>query len=180
MNRIILLHGKDKCPTDIWYQSFKQDCVEAGMVCDIPELPGGEVPVLSEWLAVLDSMKPDEDTILVGHSRGGMAILRWLETPDRKIRRVILVAANSANIKDRAKGDFYTGPYDFATIRSNCKDFVVLQSKDDQWVPYQAGLENADGLQAKLIIFEDMGHFTRKSDGSPMTEFPELAKEILR
>lgn len=173
------MHGKDKQSGDVWYPWLKTELLDRGIRCDIPDLPNAESPKLDEWLAVLDSLHPTEESILVGHSRGGMAILRWLETRKTKVGKVVLVAANSANIEDATKGDFYSGPYDFSAIRAYCTDFVVMHSKDDEWVPYAAGLENANGLGAKLISFDDRNHFGKQSDGSIMATFPELLDQLL-
>ena len=96
------------------------------------------------------------------------------------VNRVVLVAANSAEIEDEAMGDFYYGPYNFGKIRQTCDDFVLMHSKDDRWVPYEAGLQNQVGLKGKLVTFEDKGHFGTLNDGSLLIEFPELLEEILR
>ena len=179
MTRVILLHGKDKTAKDIWYPWLKNELVTVGIPCEVPDLPRTHNPRIAEWLGVLDSLQPDQGTILVGHSRGGMAILRWLETRRRKVAKVVLVATNSANIADEANSDFYSGPYDYSVIRGCCTAFVVMHSKDDVWVPYTAALENANGLHAKLISFDDRIHFGKQPDGSTMTSFPELLQEIV-
>ncbi len=53
-----------------------------------------------------------------------------------------------------------------------------MHSKDDVWVPYAAGIENTEGLHAKLISFDSMGHFGKLADDSTMVNFPELLKEL--
>lgn len=178
MKKVILLHGKDKTSQDVWYPWLAAELSKRGIACYAPDLPHAQAPRINEWLAVIDALGPDEDTILVGHSRGGMAILRWLERANKKVAAVILVAGNSATIQDAAKGDFYSGPYNFEALRAACGNYIVLHSKDDEWVPYEAALENAAGLHAKLISFDNKGHFGRQPDGSLMGTFPELLAEV--
>lgn len=179
MTRVILLYGKDKTSADVWYPWIKSKLAESGIRCEIPDLPSTNSPKIAEWLAVIDELRPDANTILIGHSRGGMAILRWLEVRNIKVAKVILVAANSANIEDTTMGDFYSGPYNFVAIKSCCDEFLVFHSKNDPWVPYAAGKENAEGLNARFITFEDRGHFGTQSNGAVMTEFPELLEALL-
>ena len=180
MNRVVLVHGMKKGPGDVWYPFIKREVEGRGMVCEVPDMGQSQNPLLNEWLTIIDAQRPDDKTVLVGHSRGGMAILRWLETRDVHVGRVILVAANSATIQDEANGDFYCGPYNFEKITRNCDDFVLMYSKDDKWIPYEAGLQNQAGLNGKLLTFEEKGHFGTQGDGSVLLEFPELLEEIMR
>jgi len=165
--RVILIHGKDANPDDKWYPWFKKEIMTKGIEVIIPKLPKANNPIMTEWLSILENLKPDQDTILIGHSRGGVAVLRYLENLPigTKIKKVILIATNSGLIKHMAiptesNFGFYTKDgYDFAKIRSHCDNFVVFHSKNDKWVPFAHGQENAKNLNAKFITFDARGHF---------------------
>lgn len=181
--KVILLHGKNADPTSKWYPWFAKTMQERGIECNIPLLPQSDDPDIEAWKRKIHELHPDEDTVLIGHSRGGVALLRWHEDQPANVRvkKVILIAANSGFLHRRAipaesNHGFYTKEgYDFAKIRQHCNDFVVLHSKDDQWVPYDNGEENAAGLHAKFLAFENKGHF-----GKGVDEIPELVKEVLK
>lgn len=178
---VVIVHGKDTNPREKWYPWLKKKVEEKGYECFVPALPNSDDPEASVWLNEIDKTNPDEETILIGHSRGGVAILRWLEklSKGKKVKKVILVAANSGksgkmNRSENNKGFYNEQGYGFDKIKSHCDNFVVLHSKDDTWVPFSAGEENAKGLDAKFKIYENKGHFGRKTP-----EVPELLEEII-
>lgn len=180
--KVILLHGKNVGPQDKWYPWFAKEMASYGIECHIPALPNSADPVMDDWKNEIDKLRPDYDTILIGHSRGGVAVLRWLEDQPEElsVKKVILVAANSGFLSKMAVPSesnygFYTEEgYDFDRIRRHCDSFVVLHSKDDKWVPYEQGKENAAGLHAKFLSLEDRGHF-----GTGVDEVPELLAEVI-
>jgi len=145
-------------------------------------LPSPSNPDIEEWLEILDNLKPDKDTILAGHSRGGVAVLRYLERTSGKlkIKKVILLATNSGSAKFMAipnesnKGFYTKKGYNFKKIKSHCDDFVVFHSEDDPWVPFEHGEENVKGLDAKFIKFKDKKHFG-KNEGI----VPGLIDEVI-
>lgn len=176
------MHGKDTDPSQKWYPWFGEEVERMDYEFVAPVLPNASDPVIDEWLAELDKTNPDDETILVGHSRGGVAILRWLERQpaDVQVKKVILVATNSGdsakrNKTENNKGFFTETGYDFEKIKSHCDDFVVLHSKDDKWVPFSAGEENAAGLSARFLQSDEYGHFGRGVD-----EIPELLEETIK
>jgi predicted alpha/beta hydrolase family esterase len=180
---VILIHGKDTNPSQKWYPWLINEMKNRGIKCLAPELPKPNEPVLKEWLDEIDKLKPDGNSILIGHSRVGVAILRWLQKQpqDTKVKKVILVAANNPSVSEKNKkanthGFYEEGPYDFDKIKNHCDEFVVLHSKDDEWVPFESGKKNAKGLNAKFLIFENVGHFGSRM---PEQEILELLNEIL-
>lgn len=181
---VILMHGKSTSPSKKWYPWLKQEMQKRNIKFDAPILPEPNDPVLDGWLDELSKLEINQNTILVGHSRGGVAILRFLEKQplEFRVKKVILVAANSGSREKKglalkSNNGFYTKEgYDFKKIKNHCQDVVILHSKDDEWVPYSAGVENAKGLGAKFLSFKDRGHFGSKLKKQ---EIPELLNEIL-
>jgi leucyl-tRNA synthetase len=176
-NKIVMMHGKDVDPSaKSWYLWLKEITKKEDANLIFPTLPKSNDPILNEWLAELDKTKPDQDTILIGHSRGGVAIMRWLAKAPKnfKVKKVILVAANRGDENEQKNSDFYIdGKYDYEKIKQHCDNFVVFHSKDDEWVPYEAGIENANGLDAKFYQFDNRGHFGKK-----VVDIPELEPEL--
>lgn len=180
---VILIHGKRSNPSSYWYPWLKTELQNKDIACYIPLLPHADDPIIDEWKAELDNEQPNEQTILIGHSRGGVAVLRWLEQqPEHlKISKVILISTGSGFPPETYKSEnskgFYTPKgYDFDAIKQHCDDFVVIHSQDDPVVPFAAGEENAKGLNARFIQFKNRGHFDANSN---TTEFPELLNVIL-
>lgn len=174
--RVLLFHGRNKLPTDAWYPWFVTTCKDNGIECIAPEMPMTDPPVLSEWLNTISSLNPDSDTVLIGHSRGGMAILRWLEQANENLRvkKVILVAANNPAVPDQALGDFYGKPYDFEKIKKHCDIFVQFHSVDDDFVPFKAGELNAEGLDGELLAYNGLEHF-----GNNLTRMRDIFEKAL-
>jgi len=88
------------------------------------------------------------------------------------------VATNNPLIREKNQkkntfGFYELGAYNFEKIKSHCDNFVVIHSKDDPWVPFKSGEENAKGLNAKFKICEGKKHFGRGVD-----KIPEVLEEI--
>ncbi len=180
---VVLMHGKNTNPNEKWYPLLAEEMKRNNTDFIAPVLPKANDPEINEWMNELEKTNPNQNSIIVGHSRGGVAILRWLEKqPENfKVKKVILVATNSGDSEKRNKtennkGFFTKEGYDFEKIKKHCDDFVILHSKDDKWVPFEAGEQNAKGLKAKFLKFNNKGHF-----GVQLKEqgIPELLNEIL-
>jgi len=187
MTQVVLMHGKDTDSQGKWYSWFGEQVNILGYQYHAPDLPSAENPDIEEWMLELDKANINEEAILVGHSRGGVAILRWLEKQPKKfsVKRVVLVATNSGLLSDRYitqesnKGFYTENGYDFEKIKSHCEDFIVLHSQDDHIVPYEQGVNIARGLQGKLITFEDRRHWGSDTEGKLQIQIPEILEQCI-
>jgi len=175
--KILLMHGKD---TDSkgkdWYIWLKNLCKTNNFDFIAPDLPNSKDPVLDEWIQEIEKNNPDENSILIGHSRGGVAILRYLErlNSNKKFKKIILIGTNKGN--EAQNSDFYkNGEFNYEKIKKHCDEFVVIHSRDDEWVNFESGTLNAKGLDAKFYQLNNRGHFGRK-----VKDIPELIGELFQ
>jgi uncharacterized protein len=78
MKRVLLMHGKDTSPQEKWYPWLTRELAKHNIFCHVPALANAHDPDIQEWKQAVKEFSPDKDSILVGHSRGGVAILRYL------------------------------------------------------------------------------------------------------
>jgi excinuclease ABC subunit B len=164
IKKVIILHGKDKTSKDVWYPWLKKELEKKQYVVSSPDLPDTNNPDMEKWVEEIKKLEPDENTIIIGHSRGGVAVLKYLEKSKKKIKQAILVATNNTGFE-----------YDFAKINKSCSNFVILHSKDDNVVPYEDGVYISERTSGLLLSFEDKIHF---GNSSKTFEIPEILEQM--
>lgn len=188
MSTVFIIHGTEGHPDKNWYQSVKKELEQEGFEIVVPTFPSpkDEPASLSEWLDELDvyNAKITPETIFVGHSLGGIFILRLLEILKHQIKAAIFVGTpigiqpmpNYERDKLFSEGKDFN--FDWDAIRMNASKRIVFQGKDDQWVPLENGIKLAENLGegTEQHIVANAGHFTTSSG---YTEFPELL-EIMK
>jgi predicted alpha/beta hydrolase family esterase len=170
--RLIIHHSFGRKSQSNWYRSVAEALSDTYDVV-IPDAPNTAQGRISEWLPAFAALNPDENTVAVGHSLGGDVLLRYLEQPGHKLKAVFLVATPIDDLKwdDLQATGFFAKPFDWPTIVANAEHFFVLASGDDRTVPYAHAESLAANLHARLITFNDKGHFNQDS-------FPELVTVI--
>ncbi len=143
-------------------------------------MPNTNKPTLQEWLTCLKRVvgMPDENTYLVGHSLGVIAILRYLEQlpKNQKIGGAIFVAGFPEPIGYEELNSFFITPLDYNKVKNSVKKTVAIHSDNDPYVPFRNGELLRDRLGAKLIVVSKAGHLNKK-DG--FTTLPIALNSIL-
>lgn len=186
--RIFVVHGWEGGPDKDWMPWAKRELEKKGFEVMVPAMPDPDYPKINTWVEYLrkEVGKPDENTILVGHSMGCQAILRYLETlqEGEKVDKVICVAGWFSLTPEAAPSDkeraiarhWIETPIDFEKIRSKTSSFIAVFSDNDSYVPYE---ENAktykEKLGAEIILQKGMGHF---SEDTGITELPVLLELV--
>lgn len=180
MKKIILIHGWDGSPNDRWKTWLKKELQNEDVYVLNPEMPNPKYPKQKEWINHLSTVigTPDTKTILVGHSLGGITILRYLEqlTNNQKIGGAILIAGFTDDLNISELSNFFEEKINWDNIKKHCNKFYAIHSDNDKYVPISYGRIFKEKLGAEVINLHNMHHFSG-SDG--ITKIPVLLDLLL-
>ncbi|MBM9507458.1 RBBP9/YdeN family alpha/beta hydrolase [Actinacidiphila acididurans] len=187
MGGVLISHGVNGSPGGNWYPWLAGRLRADGHEVAVPALPAEPDP--HGWQKTIETALPaaPADTVLVGHSLGGVALLRLLQNHDvaahGPFRGLLLVASMAGDLGYSHLKGFYTPGFDWPRIRAAVRGARVLHAVDDPVtgarVPEHMMIF-AGKLGARVLLMPDGGHFP--SHGSTRPELPEalrLVRELL-
>lgn len=183
MKNILILHGTANDHRGNWFPWLASELEKRHYAVWSPDLPKAEEPDEKRYLDFIfanSSWKFTQDTIIVGHSSGGVAALKLLQRlPDGVVidRCITVGAFTHTHGWDDIKG-LFTAPFDFSEIKKHARKFIVYHSDDDPYVPLSDAKELESGLSAELIFIPGQGHFNLEK-GAHYRAFPKLLEKIL-
>ncbi|MBA2727795.1 MAG: alpha/beta hydrolase [Parachlamydiaceae bacterium] len=157
----ILIHGNGGCkPTDNWFPYLKRELEKVGIKTEAPQFPDADLARASYWIPFLkDVLKADDKTIIVGHSSGAIAAMRFAEK--NQILGSVLVGAyhTDLGIENEKLSGYFDTLWDWNAIKKNQKWIVQFAGVNDPWIP----IDEARYIHAKLNTdyheSMDQGHF---------------------
>ncbi|MCX6769580.1 MAG: alpha/beta hydrolase [Candidatus Micrarchaeota archaeon] len=178
--RVIIIHGFQSEPMHGFRPWLKKELEARGFEVSIPAMPNPNEPKVEEWVATIDREvgQTGDGCILLGHSLGCIAILRYLERADVKVRGVVLVAGFIGSLGGEFSilDEFVRAPVDAERVKKACKKIIAIFSDNDPYVPLEQAKLIEKKLGAKTIVLHARGHFS-SSDGT--TKLPEALEAIL-
>ena len=178
---VLIFHGTAGNPKGNWFPWLKEKLEEKNCHVTVPRFPTPEGESLSSWLEVLKNHqdKITAQTILIGHSKGGLFTLRVLEKLRKPVHATFLVSA-PIGIKPILyyKEDAAFSPgfkFDWETIRKNSNQFTVYHSDTDPYVCLDNGKELSKKLGVNLQFIPNAGHLNAESG---YTKFERLLKDV--
>ena len=173
--RAILIHGNGGCTAgDIWLPWLERELTALGLDVINQTFPDNIKARARYWLPHLESLGTDEQTILIGHSSGAVAALRYAET--HRLLGSILVGVNHTDLGDRfeAASGFYEAPWQWPEIRAHQEWIAIYNSTDDPHIPIAEPRFIAAQLRCSYFEFTDRGHFVDER------QFPEIVDFVRR
>ncbi|MBI3231557.1 MAG: serine hydrolase family protein [Candidatus Doudnabacteria bacterium] len=177
---VFIFHGTGGDPQENWFPWLKEKLEVLGCKVIVPKFPTPVGQSLEAWLKILEPYRHqiNSDTILIGHSLGGIFTLKLLERLERPIKLAILVGT-PIGIRPILNFDldekFASFIFDWRKIKQNAKNFIVYQSDNDPYVGLENGKELAKHLGIRLIFVPNSGHFNAKAG---YTKFDDLLNQL--
>ncbi len=186
MSTIVVSHGYGMSSTDHWYPYLRSELGAAGHEVHVPQLPDAQAPQAEAWLKSLSaetSSAAPADTVLVGHSLGGVNILRLLQAHDTETEGafagVVLVASMAGEVGYDALAGFFEPDFDWPRIRRAARSFRILHAADDpvsgEATPWHI-MKFVTELGATATVTAEGGHFP-STDGTQL-QLPEAVRLV--
>ena len=184
MNNVFIFHGTEGYPEENWFPGLKQELEQGSRKVFVPQFPSPPiVPAkIAEWFDVLKNYEQDinKDTILIGHSLGGIFTLRILEKLIHPVKAAFFVGTpiGVQPIKNYDRDNGFSGfSFDWESIKKKAADFVVFQSDDDPYVGLENGKELSKNLGIELSFVPNAGHFNKRAG---YLKFEKLRDKVLK
>ena len=179
---IFIFHGTGGSPDGNWFPWLKQKLEKNRLNVIIPKFPTPAGQSLKAWFKVFNQYKQyvNEKTIFIGHSLGGMFLLKVLEQLKHPVHAAFFVSA-PVGVKPIK---FYNSDYAFVhfvfnwpVIIKKVKTFSVYHSDNDPYVCLGNGKMLAKQLRVALTLIPKAGHLNSESG---WTRFNILFKDIVK
>lgn len=186
MNNVFIFHGTEGYPEENWFPWLKQELEQKSCKVFVPQFPSPPiVPAkIAEWFDVLKNYEQDinKNTILIGHSLGGIFTLRILEKLTHPVKAAFFVGTpiGVQPIKNYDRDNGFSGfSFDWESIKKKAADFVVFQSDDDPYVGLENGKELSKNLGVELSFIPNAGHFNKRAGYLKFEKLRDKVLEVL-
>ena len=172
---VILIHGNGGCTAaDTWLPWLQRELTALGIDVINQTFPDNIKARARFWLPHIESLGADEHTILIGHSSGAVAAMRYAET--HQLLGSILVGVCQTDLGDsvEAASGYYATPWKWESIRQHQKWIAIYYSTDDPHIPIAEARFIAAQLRCSYFEFSDRGHFVDSR------QFPEIVEYVRR
>jgi predicted alpha/beta hydrolase family esterase len=159
---------------DRWRPYLKEELEKLGISTVNVDFPDPVLASMKAWLSFLKELGADENTILIGHSSGAEASMRYAE--NNKLLGTVLISAchTDLGLQNEIEAGYYDEPWQWDIIKNNQKWIVQLHSTDDPFINIEEARFVHEKLGSEYYEFNDRGHFADKK------EFPEVVEAIKR
>ncbi len=178
--KIIIIPGNGNChiDTDNWYAWVRDELTSRGYEVVAHDMPDPEAAHADIWLPYIqDVLKADEHSLVIGHSSGAVATLRYLET--HKLAGAIIIGACYTDLGEEMEREsgYYVAPWQWEVIKGNAGWIAQFLSLDDPFIPLAESHYIHEQLGTELHELDGRGHFMTDQNAANIS-FPEILEVI--
>lgn len=178
MNAMIIPGNGNTDISENWFPYVKERLTELGIKVIAKNMPDPTLARKEFWIPFIEeNLGQDQDVILIGHSSGAVASLRYMEL--HRVLGAVLVGVCYTDLGDEneKKSGYYDTDWDWNKIKDNSKWIVQFASLNDPYIPIEEARFIHEKLSTDYYEYSNQGHF-----GSDVnkTEFPEIIEIIKR
>ena len=178
--KIVVIPGNGGChvEADNWYPWLRDELVKLGYSVTMTDMPDPVAAHMDIWLPYIETeLIKSENTIVVGHSSGGVAALRYLE--NHKLVGAILIGTNYTDLgfEDEKDAGWYDSPWQWDKIKANVGWVVQIHGEDDPYFDITEPKFIQSQIGSELLVLPNRGHFM--TDQNPANDqFSEIIEII--
>ncbi|MDP3727964.1 MAG: alpha/beta hydrolase [bacterium] len=169
-------NGDADINSEIWYPWIRKELENLNLKIIAKNMPDADLARRKYWIPFIEEqLQNNKDSILIGHSSGALAALRYAEI--HKLIGLVIVGASYTDLadqKEKASG-YFDEEWHWEKIKQNVKWIIHFHSINDPFIPVEEARYIAKKLNTEYYEFNDQGHFSSDVDKN---KFPELLKVL--
>lgn len=168
MRNVLIFHGTGGNPQGNWFPWLKEELEKKDYKVFVPQFPHPKNHTIVDWFKMLEEYTQyiNGESLLIGHSLGGLFLLRVLERLDHKVKGAFFAAA-SVGIKPILyyESDLKFSGFDFnwKQIKKNAGQAFVYHSDNDPYICLANGEKLAKKLGVKLTFIPNAEHLNEET-----------------
>ncbi len=190
MKKVYIIHGWGGSPDEPLHKWLASELRKEGFEVVIPVMPNTDEPTIEAWVNKLNETigkNPNENTILIGHSIGCQAILRYVAGLENSgffggmvfIAPWLKVSGLETEEEKSIAKLWVEPPIDYLKVLEHIpkNKITAIFSDNDPFVPKENWEEFESLFGAKIIVESRKGHFTA-DDG--INTLPSALEAVLK
>lgn len=131
------------------------------------------------WMPIIEKEKLETYDVVIAHSSGVQAVLRYLEK--NKLKKLILLAATDQHNHQLSEiqTGFYDKPFDYEAIKVNCEKIIICNGALDPYIKPQEAIDLGKKLNCEVLIFKNQKHLTEWHMPQTMNRINESVPNII-
>lgn len=165
-------------PNDHWFPYLERELPKLGVAVINKQFPDAVLARAEYWLPFIKELGATGDTIIIGHSSGAVAAMRFAEKNEIFGSVLVGVCYTDLGDENEKKSGYYNQPWNWTAIRNHQKWIIQFASADDPFIPIEEARTIHQNLNTDYHEYTDQGHFGHSAN--PRLEFPELIEALKR